>query len=503
METAGQTGGEVAIAQTQTFPTMCYRVFAGAWLLLMMGTISRAQSPTHPNIIFILADDLGYGDLGCYGQQKIETPHIDQLARQGLRFTQFYAGTAVCAPSRASFMTGMHTGHTAIRGNRGFEPEGQYPLPDSTRTIARVLQDHGYITADFGKWGLGYPGSSGEPLKQGMSIFYGYNCQSLAHNYYPDHLWQNDQRVELAANKTGDSIYSADLIHQKALQFLQAPKQHPFFLFLSYTLPHAALSVPHDSVYEYYVRKFNEPARLQSQARRYEQAAFEPYPHAAYAAMVARLDKYVGEVVGEVDRQGVAGNTLILFSSDNGPHREGGNEPEFFDSDGIFRGIKRDLYEGGIRVPFIASWKGKIKEGTTSNFTGAFWDLFPTFEEMAGISETSQAKAGATSHPALDGISILPTLLGQNSQSQHDYLYWEFHENDGRQAIRWKQWKGVRLNVSKQQDAPLELYDLDKDPSEKNNLATQHPDLVKKMLTLMRQAHTPDKNWPLLFDEGP
>ncbi|HTI12494.1 MAG TPA: arylsulfatase [Puia sp.] len=480
---------------------MCYRVFAGAWLLLMMGAISHAQSPTRPNIIFILADDLGYGDLGCYGQQKIETPHIDKLARQGLRFTQFYAGTAVCAPSRASFMTGMHTGHTPIRGNRGFEPEGQYPLPDSTRTIARVLQDHGYITADFGKWGLGYPGSSGEPLKQGMSIFYGYNCQSLAHNYYPDHLWQNDQRVELAANKTGDSIYSADLIHQRALQFLQAPKQHPFFLFLSYTLPHAALSVPHDSVYEYYVRKFNEPARQQSQTRQYERAAFEPYPHAAYAAMVARLDKYVGEVAGEVDRQGIAGNTLILFSSDNGPHREGGNEPEFFDSDGIFRGIKRDLYEGGIRVPFIASWKGKIKEGATSNFAGAFWDLFPTFEEMAGISETSEATARATGKPALDGISILPTLLGQNSQPQHDYLYWEFHENDGRQAIRWKQWKGVRLNVSKQQDAPLELYDLDKDPSEKNNLATQHPDLVKKMLTLMRQAHTPDKNWPLLSDE--
>lgn len=493
---------------------MCSRALLGLLMVLLVGAGTYAQSRSavlgpaamhpsivHPNIIFILADDLGYGDLGCYGQQKILTPHIDDLARHGVRFTQFYAGTAVCAPSRASFMTGLHTGHTAVRGNRGFEPEGQYPLPDSTRTIARILQDNGYITADFGKWGLGYPGSSGEPLKQGMSIFYGYNCQSLAHNYYPDHLWQNDQRVELLANKSGDSVYAADLIHQKAMQFLQTPKQQPFFLFLSYTLPHAALSVPHDSVYEYYVRKFNEPARHENKTKRYKHAAFEPYPHAAYAAMVARLDSYVGEVVREVERQGIASNTLILFSSDNGPHREGGNEPEFFDSDGIFRGIKRDLYEGGIRVPFIASWKEKIKEGAVSNFAGAFWDLFPTFEQMAGISKTAGAGAGTGSPPALDGVSILPTLLGKSGQQSHAYLYWEFHENDGRQAVRWKQWKGVRLNVSKQKDAPIELYDLDKDPSEKANLAAQHPEIVKKMLTLMHQAHKPDKNWPLLTDE--
>jgi arylsulfatase A-like enzyme len=459
--------------------------------LLAFAGISSAQS--RPNIIFILADDLGYGDLGCYGQQKIGTPNIDALAARGLRFTQFYAGTTVCAPSRASFMTGLHTGHTPVRGNQGFKPEGQFPLPDSTRTIARVLHENGYLTADFGKWGLGYPGSSGVPLKQGFDVFYGYNCQSLAHNYYPDHLWQNDQRIELTANRTGDSLYSADLIHGQAMQFLRRPKDRPFFLWLSYTLPHAALSVPHDAVYEYYVKKFNEPARDESKTKKFEKAAFEPYPHAAYAAMVARLDKYVGDIVHEIDRQGIAGNTLIIFSSDNGPHQEGGNEPEFFDSNGILRGLKRDVYEGGIREPFIATWKGKIKPGTTSNFTGAFWDLFPTFQAVAGIPVST----------TIDGLSFLPTLLGNDRrQRQHDYLYWEFHENNGRQAVRWGKWKGVRLNVSQQKDAPIELYDLGKDPSEKNNIAAAHPDVVKKIAAILQQAHTPDKNWPLLPGEG-
>lgn len=460
--------------------------------LLLASVGAATAQPARPNIIFILADDLGYGDLGCYGQQKIATPNIDALAARGLRFTQFYAGTAVCAPSRASFMTGLHTGHTPVRGNRGFKPEGQFPLPDSTRTIARVLQQNGYITADFGKWGLGYPGSSGVPLKQGFDVFYGYNCQSLAHNYYPDHLWQNDRRVELAANKTGDSIYSADLIHQQALQFLQAPKDRPFFLWLSYTLPHAALSVPHDAVYDHYVKKFNEPPRSERETKKFENAAFEPYPHAAYAAMVARLDKYVGDIAQEIGRQGIAGNTLIIFSSDNGPHREGGNEPEFFDSNGILHGIKRDVYEGGIRVPFIAAWKGKIKPGTSS-FVGAFWDLFPTFQQAAGIPVNTTT---------IDGLSFLPTLLGNNRQLQHEYLYWEFHENDGRQAIRWGKWKGVRLTVNKQKDAPIELYDLEKDPSEQHDIAIENPAIVKKLTKFLQQAHTPDKNWPLLPGEG-
>lgn len=466
------------------------------------GKPSGVQSGVRPNIIFILADDLGYGDLGCYGQQKIATPNIDAMAGAGLRFTQFYAGTTVCAPSRASFMTGRHTGHTPVRGNREFKPEGQFPLPDTTVTIARLLQDKGYLTADFGKWGLGYPGSAGEPLKQGFSLFYGYNCQHLAHNYYPDHLWQNDQRVELTVNRQGDSIYSADLIHQHAMEFLRQRKDKPFFLFLSYTLPHAALSVPHDAVYAYYVKKFNEPPRDQATTPRYEKAAFEPYPHAAYAAMAARLDRYVGEVRAELERQGIADKTLVLFSSDNGPHREGGNEPDFFDSNGPLKGIKRDLYEGGIRVPFIACWPGKIRAGTVSSFPGAFWDLYPTFKELGDGGKGQPA--GVSEMPQIDGVSIVPTLAGDTGrQRQHAYLYWEFHENGGRQAIRWGKWKGVRLNVHNVADAPVELYDLDRDAGENNNVAAQHPEIVSKLISLIREAHTPDRNWPLLASEGP
>ena len=451
------------------------KLFTLSTLLLITLTCFAQQKP---NIIFILADDMGYGDAGCYGQQKIKTPHIDALAAQGLRFTQFYAGTAVCAPSRASFMTGRHTGHTPIRGNLGFKPEGQFPLPDTSVTIATELQQQGYITGDFGKWGLGYPGSTGIPSKQGFGTFFGYNCQTLAHNYYPDHLWDNDTKIFLDQAK--DSVYSADLIHHHAMQFLQQQSgAHPFFLFLSYTIPHAELTVPHDSVFYYYVKKFNEAA---------------PYPHASYAAMVARLDKYVGEVVTEINKQHLERNTLIIFSSDNGPHKEGGNDPYFFNSNGGFRGIKRDLYEGGIREPFIACWKGTIKPGTTSDYPGAFWDLFPTFMQLAGTPVTPQQN--------IDGISLWPILSGHpQEQPQHAYLYWEFHENGGSQAVRWRQWKGVRLNVSQEKDAPIQLYNIDNDPGEKNNIAASHPDIVKKIATIMEEAHKPDKNWPLLAGE--
>jgi arylsulfatase A-like enzyme len=341
-------------------------------LLFLLPVMLRAQSvpgaarQSSPNIILIVADDLGYGELGCYGQQKIQTPYIDQMAKAGLRFTQFYAGTAVCAPSRASLMTGLHTGHTAVRGNQGVKPEGQFPLPASTVTIASVLEKKGYTTAAFGKWGLGYPASTGEPLKQGFNTFFGYNCQTLAHNYYPDHLWQNEQRLELPGNLESDSVYSGDLIHKHALAFLRQKHTTPFFLFLPYTLPHAELFGPHDSIYNYYREQFKDEVAAKPSGKK-EDYRFEPYPHAAFAAMITRLDHYVGDILKEVNKEGLADNTLIIFTSDNGPHKEGGGDPEFFNSSGGLRGIKRDLYEGGIRVPFIAVWKNTITAGGASN----------------------------------------------------------------------------------------------------------------------------------------
>lgn len=452
---------------------------------------NKQASPTSStNIILIVADDLGYGDVGCYGQQKIRTPHIDRLAAQGIRMEQFYAGTSVCAPSRASLMTGMHTGHTTVRGNRGFKPEGQFPLADSVLTLPQVLQKAGYATAAFGKWGLGYPGSPGEPLKKGFDRFYGYNCQTLAHNYYPAYLWNNNTKVELHENDGTDSLYSADLIHRQAMDFLQSRHNKPFFLFLPYTLPHGDVIVPHDSVYNSYVKRFHEPPAVRTANDNSTAHTFEPQKHAAFAAMVSRLDRFVGEVMAEVDKQGLAENTLIIFTSDNGPHRENGGDPEFFNSNGGLHGIKRDLYEGGIRVPFIAAWKGHITPRLEKKQTAAYWDLMPTLEAVAGVPVTK----------GMDGLSILP-LLTNKPQQQHPFYYWEFHESGGRQAVRLGHWKGVKLNVSTVADPSLELYDLDKDPAEKNNLAAQHPGVVKQLEDIIQREHVADKNWLLLVKE--
>lgn len=468
------------------------------WIILFaLGSVctstrlSAQQEGKKPNIIFILADDLGYGDVGCYGQQKIKTPHIDALAKQGMLFTEMYAGTAVCAPSRASLLTGMHTGHTPVRGNKGMKPEGQFPLPDSSVTIATILHNNGYSTGTFGKWGLGYPASTGEPTKKGVDAFYGYNCQTLAHNYYPDHLWDNTSRVELPGNLKEDSVYSGDLIHEHALQFLAQQHDKPFFLFLPYTLPHAALYGPHDSIYQYYVKQFGEQDAKPSAKAPHDDYRFEPQPHAAFAAMVTRLDAYVGQIVAQVKQQGLEKNTLIIFASDNGPHKEGGADPAFFNSGGPFKGIKRDLYEGGIREPFIASWPGVIKPGSKNATPAAFWDMYPTFAELAGVQQYNR----------VDGISIVPLLKGKSLPKPHEYFYWEFHEFGGRQAVRYGKWKGVRLNVNANDDAPIELYDVEKDIAEANNVAVAHPDIIAKIKAFMQQAHVPDANWPLLASE--
>ncbi len=443
-----------------------------------------------PNIIFILADDLGYGDVGCYGQQKIATPNIDRLAKMGVKFTDFYSGSTVCAPARCTFLTGMHTGHGAIRGNVTIKPEGQVPLPDSIVTFPMLLQQNGYTTAAFGKWSLGFITTSGDPQKKGFDEFYGYNCQTLAHNYYPDHLWHNHDRVDLSVNLTSDSVYSADLIHQQAINFLNAKHDKPFFLYLPYTLPHADVIAPHDDVYNYYVKKFNEQPVTIPKSNDGEKHHFDPYPHAAYAAMVARLDKYVGEIMKKVKDNGIHENTLIIFTSDNGPHKENGGDPVFFNSNAGFKGIKRDLYEGGIREPFIVYKKGMIKGGTINSTPTILYDMFPTFLELAGVA--SKIKT--------DGQSIVASFIGK-PQSLHKYLYWELHESGGKQAIRMGDWKAVKLGVSKNKNAPIELYNLKNDPQEKNNVAEKNLAIVKQMEALMKEAYVQNKDWPLFPGE--
>ena len=408
-----------------------------------------------PNIIFILADDLGYGDIGVYGQQKIKTPNIDRMAKQGMMFTQFYSGTSVCAPSRSSFITGQHTGHTPIRGNKETKPEGQWPLPANAVTVAEILKGAGYTNGCFGKWGLGFIETNGNPLKQGFDRFYGYNCQAQAHNYFPDHLWDNNTRVELSNTLTKQPQYAADMIQEKAMNFLDDNQNKPFFLFLAYTLPHAALQLPKgDMAFENYKKLFREKPKTVSDslwiARGGKGYQSQPYPHAAYAAMVTKLDNYVGDVVRKLKELNIDKNTLIVFASDNGPHIEGGNDPAFFNSNAGLRGTKRDLYEGGIRTPFIANWPGTISPGSKSKHIGAFWDLLPTFAELAGIKTSDD----------IDGISIVPTLLRKSNQKQHEFLYWEFHENGGRQAVRFGNWKGVKYTAAEKQDSPIQLYNL-------------------------------------------
>ncbi len=452
---------------------------------------AQKKSFKKPNIIFILADDLGYGDVACYGQQKIETPNIDRLAKMGVKFTQFYSGSTVCAPARCSFMTGMHTGHGAIRGNVTIKPEGQVPLPDSITTIAMMLQQNGYSTAAFGKWSLGFITTSGDPQKKGFDEFYGYNCQTLAHNYYPDHLWHNHDRVDLPGNLKSDSVYSADLIHQQAMNFLRTKHDKPFFLYLPYTLPHADVIVPHDDVYDQYVKKFNDQPVPIPKSVDGEKHHYDPYPHAAFAAMVARLDKYVGEIMQTIKENGLEENTLVIFTSDNGPHKENGGDPVFFNSNAGFKGIKRDLYEGGIREPFIAYKKGMTKAGTVNAMPAVIYDLFPTFLELAGVS--SKIKT--------DGQSIVPALKGKQQQADK-YFYWELHEAGGKQAVRMGKWKAIKLNVSKNGNAPIELYDLTNDPHEENNVAAKNPDVVKQMEKIFKDAYVPNKDWPLFPGEG-
>lgn len=433
-----------------------------------------------PNIIYIMADDLGYGDLGVYGQEKIKTPNIDRLAAEGIRFTNFYAGSTVCAPSRAVLMTGLHTGHAPVRGNREIQPMGQQPLPDSTVTLAEVLKSVGYTTGLIGKWGLGGPETEGAPNNQGFDYFFGYLCQRHAHNYYPEFLFRNNERVTLEGNRVAEprpdgagvaiekAQYSHDLFAQEALDFIEQNREGPFFLYLALTIPHAnneagdeGMEVPDFSAYE---------------------SESWPEQEKRFAAMVSRMDGDVGRIVDKLNELGIAERTIIFFTSDNGPQQEGGRDPDFFDSNGPFRGIKRDLYDGGIRVPMIVRGAGVVGQGVVSEHVGYFTDILPTLAELANAQI-----------PANDGISFVPVLRGQETdQRRHDYLYWEFYEGDTGQAVRMGQWKGVRIPMY---DGEIELYDVVSDSSEEHNVAADHPEVVERIAAIMEVAHVPSPIW--------
>ncbi|MCK4431090.1 MAG: arylsulfatase [Candidatus Aminicenantes bacterium] len=434
------------------------------------------SSSSRPNIIYILADDLGYGELGCYGQQKIRTPNIDKLAAQGIKFTQHYSGSPVCAPSRCTLLTGKHTGHCYVRDNDemgGWEDptkEGQRPLPPDTKTLSSILKKAGYTTGAIGKWGLGGPGTTGEPNKQGFDYFYGYNCQRQAHSYYPTHLWRNDKKHMLEGNENGrQGEYSHDLMANDALKFIKDNKDRRFFLYIPFTIPHVSIQVPEDSLNEY-KDKWPETPFI---GKHY---ASHSTPRAGYAAMITRMDRDIGRIMALLKELGLDNNTLVIFSSDNGPTFAGGVDAEFFKSAGPLRGLKCSVYEGGIRVPMVARWPGHIAPGTTSDHVSAFWDVLPTLAEIAGTPVPKD----------IDGISFRPALLGKTGQKKHDFLYWEYHSYGGRQAVRMGDWKGIRLNVKENPNGPIELYNLRKDIGEEENVAGKHPDIVKKIDKVMK-----------------
>ena len=454
---------------------------------------AEEKTTAPPNVIYILADDLGYGDIGVYGQTKFATPNIDRLAARGMLFTDHYSGSTVCAPSRSALLTGQHTGHTPVRGNKEVMPEGQWPMPAGEVTIPEVLKEAGYATGAFGKWGLGAPRTEGDPNSQGFDEFYGYNCQRFSHHYYPDYLWNNQDTVWLPGNAAqGKETYAPDLIHDRALSFIEGNRDGTFFLYYAHIVPHAEMFAPREYL-DRFRGKFDPEFAFSGTDEQetpgtfknwgYKRGAYgsQPEGHAAFAAMVTYLDDHVGEVIDKLDELGIADNTLVIFTSDNGPHQEGGADPDYFNSNGPLRGYKRDLYEGGIRVPMIASWVGRIQPGSRSDHVSAFWDIMPTVAELAGLPNNNSES---------DGISLAPTLTGETEQEQHDFLYWEFHERGGRQAIRKNHWKLIRYNVNKQPYGEYELYNLAEDIGESNDVATQHPQVVAELAALLESART-------------
>lgn len=461
-----------------------------------------SEAPPPPNIIYVLADDLGYGELGSYGQEKIRTPHLDQLAAEGMRFTQHYSGSPVCAPSRGTLLTGYHTGHAQVRDNLEFggyldeEEFGQMPLAEGTYTLGHMFKEAGYVTGAIGKWGLGGPGTEGEPNEHGFDYFFGYMDQKQAHNYYPTHLWRNGESVPLdneyfsphqkfegdpddaaSYDQYAGNEYAMDAMADDALGFLDRHQDDPFFLYLPFPVPHLALQVPDSSLAEY-EGMFEETPYL-------GEGSYLPHPRplAAYAAMITRMDAHIGRILSRLEELGLAENTLVMFTSDNGTTYSRGVDAEFFNSTAGLRGLKGSVYEGGIRVPLIARWPGRITPGTTSDHVSAFWDMMPTFADVVGVGSPA----------GIDGISMLPTLLAESGQAQHDGLYWEYHGLwNGAQAARAGRWKGVRLGGHDDPDAPIQLYDMETDPNEEHDVAADNPDGVAVVRAVMESRTKSD-----------
>ena len=498
-----------AFAQILLTAIMALRIACNAQLSC---AADRAAASERPNIVFILCDDLGYGDVGCFGQQKIRTPNIDRIAREGMRMTTHYSGNAVCAPSRCVLMTGQHPGHAFIRDNRQYKgnEEGQYPIPADLVTLPKLLKQVGYTTGAFGKWGLGAPATTGEPLRQGIDRFFGYNCQAVAHNFYPTALWDNATRIKLnnpafaahqklpaAADPTNPASYdpyrgqdyAPDRISEQALKFVRQHAQQPFFLFYPTTVPHLALQVPEDSLQEYQ-NKFPEKPYVGNRG-------YLPNltPHATYAAMITRLDREIGKLLNLLDELKIADRTIVVFTSDNGPLYDelGGTDTDFFQSAGNFRGRKGSLYEGGVRVPCIVRWPGRVAAGRDSERVTGFEDWLPTLLEMSG--------AESLIPQGLDGVSFAPTLQGKN-QPEREFLYREFPGYGGQQSIRVGDWKAIRQRLNPGPKQPLkpgelELYNLKQDPSEKANVAADHPELLAKLQKQMADQHQPSQLFPI------
>ncbi len=459
-----------------------------------------AERRETPNIVLFVADDLGYQELGCYGQKWIQTPHIDRIAENGILFTQFYSGNAVCAPSRCNLMTGKHPGHAFIRNNGdpknldhlkekyGWEFPGQFPIPESEVTIAEMLKQKNYATGAMGKWGLGHIGTTGAPNNQGFDLFYGYYCQRHAHNHYPKFLWRNAEKEFFPGNdRTLDGeTHSNDRFTEVALDFVRENRDRPFFLYVPFIIPHLSIQTT-----EKWLEKYKDVIPEEE----YEHRGYleHPYPRAGYAAMVSQIDDTVGQVMTLIEELELEGDTLVMFTSDNGPtfDRLGGSDSEFFESAGPFRGLKGSLYEGGIRVPMVAQWPGKIPPRQRTNLLSAFWDILPTIAEVTGT----------TPPKGIDGISFAPTLLGDDDrQKRHEYLYWEFPGYGGQQAVRLGPWKGIRQNMARRNNPDplhIELYHLVDDIGEDDDVSAEHPEVVDRIETIMKDAHTPSELFPL------